>query len=297
VALRIAFTFAIGGLLGVSGLRIAGGLFVIYLAVKLPNQASQPPEIDAKPSLLGAVRAIIVADPIMLMDNVLALAAAAKGSMPLIVCRPAAFGPVGNLRRALGGRRTGQRRPHLAARRLDAGAGGANNWRRWRSLCGWSGISFVSPPPSAGEFMTRARRITVFGSVSLVVVSLMTQAALADESASTVDKSAYSLFNPTPTDAMRAFAPERPSKILNPFTVDAGHFQIESDILNYTHANTGAEGTQLFQTADPTIKLGLTNSIDFELVLNGYQWLTTRDRRTGEVIRAFPTPERAVASG
>jgi hypothetical protein len=28
---------------------------------------------------------------------------------------------------------------------------------------------------------------------------------------------------------MRAFEPERPVKILNPFTVDAGHFQIESD--------------------------------------------------------------------
>jgi YjbE family integral membrane protein len=85
VALRIAFTFAIGGLLGVPGLRIAGGLFVIFLAVKLPGQASQPPEIEAKPSLLGAVRAIIVADAVMSMDNVLALAAAAKGSMPLIV--------------------------------------------------------------------------------------------------------------------------------------------------------------------------------------------------------------------
>jgi hypothetical protein len=129
-----------------------------------------------------------------------------------------------------------------------------------------------------------ASRITVLGSVSLAVVSLLTQTAMADESAPTVDKSAYSLFNPTPTDAMRAFSPERPTKILNPFTVDAGHFQIESDLLNYTHANTGAQSTQLFQTADQTIKLGLTNSIDFELVLNAYQWSTTHDRRTGAVI-------------
>jgi YjbE family integral membrane protein len=85
VGLRIAFTFAIGALLDLPGLRLAGGLFVIYLAVKLPSQVSHPPEIDARPTLLGAVRSIIIADAIMSMDNVLALAAAAKGSMRLIV--------------------------------------------------------------------------------------------------------------------------------------------------------------------------------------------------------------------
>ena len=38
---------------------------------------------------------------------------------------------------------------------------------------------------------------------------------------------------------MRAFEPERPVKILNPFTVDAGHFQIATnlvDIVNLSHA-------------------------------------------------------------
>lgn len=53
-------------------------------------------------------------------------------------------------------------------------------------------------------------------------LSLAAPVALADDSAAP-DKSMNSLFNPTPPDAMRAFAPEWPAKILNPFTVDAGH--------------------------------------------------------------------------
>jgi Putative MetA-pathway of phenol degradation len=108
--------------------------------------------------------------------------------------------------------------------------------------------------------------------------------AHADDAASTPDKSMYSLFNPVPEDAMRAFEPERPTKILNPFTIDAGHFQIESDTFDYTHINFAGAGTQIFETADPVIKLGLTNSIDVELVLNGYLVSTTHSNQTGALI-------------
>ena len=54
---------------------------------------------------------------------------------------------------------------------------------------------------------------------------------------------------------MRAFEPERPAKILNPFTVDAGHFQIESDFINYIASDYAGFSTRFFETADPTIKL------------------------------------------
>jgi hypothetical protein len=115
----------------------------------------------------------------------------------------------------------------------------------------------------------------------IVLLSMTAQPGHAEDS--TPDKSGYSLFNPTPAQALRAFAPERPSKILNPFTIDAGHYQIESDILSYVHANTGALGTDVFETADPTIKLGVTNWIDLELGLNGCLNATTRDRATGAI--------------
>ncbi|WP_296706847.1 transporter [Rhodoblastus sp.] len=128
-----------------------------------------------------------------------------------------------------------------------------------------------------------SKRLASFGSVGFFLLSLSVQPGRADDAAPAVDKSSYNLLNPTPPDAMRAFAPERPTKILNPFTVDAGHFQVEGDLLNYVRTNDEGLKTQSFQTADPTIKLGITSWMDFELVLNAYQTLTTRNNRTGEI--------------
>jgi YjbE family integral membrane protein len=85
VGLRILFTIAAVKLLDLSLLKLAGGLFVIVLAVKLPSQDTGPPKVDAKRTLFSAVRSIIIADAVMSLDNVLALAAAANGSMRLIV--------------------------------------------------------------------------------------------------------------------------------------------------------------------------------------------------------------------
>ena len=47
-------------------------------------------------------------------------------------------------------------------------------------------------------------------------------------------KSEYTLFNPTPVDLWRPYNTDRPSKTDSPYTVDAGVFQIESDVANWT---------------------------------------------------------------
>src|SRR5678816_4743395 len=47
------------------------------------------------------------------------------------------------------------------------------------------------------------------------------------------DKSQYTLFNPTPVDLRRPYNTDRPSKTDSPFTIDAGVFQIESDVWNW----------------------------------------------------------------
>ena len=85
VALRIAFTLVIVHLLGVECLRIFGGLLVVFIAIKLPFEQAGSKEIDAKRTLFGAVASIVVADAVMSLDNVFAIAAAAQGSMSLIV--------------------------------------------------------------------------------------------------------------------------------------------------------------------------------------------------------------------
>ena len=124
----------------------------------------------------------------------------------------------------------------------------------------------------------------IYFAVFLFVILAAAQHGHADDTAPPPDKSMYSLLLPTPDDAMRAFEPERPTKIFNPFTVDAGHFHHNNFIFSSTHSNFDGAGTQLFETADPTDQFGLTNTIDFELVLNGYLNSATHSNQTGALI-------------
>lgn len=93
-------------------------------------------------------------------------------------------------------------------------------------------------------------------------------AALADDGAQ--NKSGYTLFDPTPDADLRSFNTDRPPKANSPYTVDAGHFQYETDIAVYGYGNTGGVKTQEWTVVDPTLKMGLTNTIDAELQITPY---------------------------
>jgi hypothetical protein len=86
---------------------------------------------------------------------------------------------------------------------------------------------------------------------------------------------------------MREMSPDRPDKTDSPFTVDAGHFQLEMDYANFTYdAPTAAHGnlkTEDSQIAPMNVKVGVLNNMDFQLVLSPYQWQRTEDTRTGAV--------------
>jgi hypothetical protein len=86
------------------------------------------------------------------------------------------------------------------------------------------------------------------------------------------DKSGYTLFDPTPDDLMRKFAPDRPTKGYSVRTIDAGHFELETDLVSYTYSHTPGVTTHNIQAFDPTLKLGLTNWMDFEVQFNGLQY-------------------------
>jgi len=85
------------------------------------------------------------------------------------------------------------------------------------------------------------------------------------QSSAPPDKSGYWLFDPVPDSQMRDFSTDRPPKANAPNTVDAGHFQYETDIVNFAEQGTGK--TQIFTllVPNPTFKVGLTNNIDFEV--------------------------------
>ena len=86
VVLRIVFTVVIAQLMLLPYLKLIGGLALFYIAAKLlvPEDADEN-EVQAVEHLWRAVRIVAVADIVMSLDNVIAIAAAAQGNFALIL--------------------------------------------------------------------------------------------------------------------------------------------------------------------------------------------------------------------
>ncbi len=87
IGLRIALTFFAVGLLSLPYLKLVGALLLIWIGIKLmmPEDEHSASDIKADTRLFGAVKTIIIADFVMSLDNVLGVAAAAKGNVALLV--------------------------------------------------------------------------------------------------------------------------------------------------------------------------------------------------------------------
>jgi YjbE family integral membrane protein len=86
VALRIFFTGVIATLMLLPYVKIAGGLALLYIAARLlVPDAPDRDETAATGHLWRAVRIVAVADVVMSLDNVIAIAAAANGNAALLV--------------------------------------------------------------------------------------------------------------------------------------------------------------------------------------------------------------------
>jgi YjbE family integral membrane protein len=86
VFLRIIFTGIVATLMELPYLKLVGGLALIVIAAKLlvPEQEEED-GVESASHLWAAVRIVVVADIVMSLDNVIAVAAAANGSVPLLV--------------------------------------------------------------------------------------------------------------------------------------------------------------------------------------------------------------------
>lgn len=83
---------------------------------------------------------------------------------------------------------------------------------------------------------------------------------------------AYSLFHPVPKDSMREdMETDRPDVTESPYTVDAGHFQLESDIFRYKYSGTDDALNRQYLFAPFTFKAGLSRSTDIQICLEAYR--------------------------
>jgi YjbE family integral membrane protein len=85
ILMRIAFTGVVATLMAWPYLKIVGGLLLIWIAVQLLVENTDEGDIKQSDTIWAAVRVIAVADLVMSLDNVVAIAAAANGSWPLII--------------------------------------------------------------------------------------------------------------------------------------------------------------------------------------------------------------------
>jgi YjbE family integral membrane protein len=87
VVLRIVLTIVAANLLALSYVQIAGGLLLLWIGVQLLGEDDDDHEGKVKQhgTLMSAIRTILIADFIMSLDNVIAVAAASQGSLLLLI--------------------------------------------------------------------------------------------------------------------------------------------------------------------------------------------------------------------
>jgi hypothetical protein len=118
--------------------------------------------------------------------------------------------------------------------------------------------------------------------IRLVGVTVGDPISAEPNSAPTPNKAQYNLFNPTPVDLRRPYNTDRPSKTDSPYTVDAGVFQIESDVANWTLDYQEGVRTRTWIAGNTNFKLGLTNWMDFQVFPQFYVNKRTSGRGFGK---------------
>lgn len=87
IGLRILLIFFALQMLALPYLKVVGGVLLLWIGIKLlqPENDDGHNSLSGPTHLIGAIRTIIVADAVMSMDNVVAVAGAAKGELGLVV--------------------------------------------------------------------------------------------------------------------------------------------------------------------------------------------------------------------
>ncbi len=113
------------------------------------------------------------------------------------------------------------------------------------------------------------RSKTVLAAGLAVTASLACAAAVRGQDGEGLDKSQYTLFNPTPGGLMREMSTDRPDTTESPYTVDAGHVQVEASFFDYTRDDDGGD-FDAYSILPTNLKIGLTNNADLQLAFEPY---------------------------
>jgi len=85
VVMRIILTIFAVALLTLPWLKLVGSLLLFWIGIKLLIPEEGGEDVDASDNLIAAIKTILIADLVMSIDNVIAVAAAAQGSLTLLI--------------------------------------------------------------------------------------------------------------------------------------------------------------------------------------------------------------------
>ncbi|WP_303310146.1 transporter [Hymenobacter sp. BT730] len=92
-------------------------------------------------------------------------------------------------------------------------------------------------------------------------------------------KRGYTLTQPTPENLLRPLSTDRPDATESPYSVDAGHFQFETDLVRFNRLREdGQLQKQEIALNHINLKLGISRTTDVQAVVETYTWQKTKNQ-------------------
>ncbi|ACU03950.1 transporter [Pedobacter heparinus] len=92
----------------------------------------------------------------------------------------------------------------------------------------------------------------------------------------------YSLFHPVPASQLRDMETDRPDVTESPFTVNAGHFQYETDLFRIVREKSDMSKTSTLLINQANLKIGLTESTALQVGFQSYGEMRQKDLASGK---------------
>jgi hypothetical protein len=121
----------------------------------------------------------------------------------------------------------------------------------------------------------------------IFITGLWVGDVIAEKSVSGEGKSEFTLLNPTPRQAMREMSTDRPDTTESPYTVDAGHFQVELSLVDYAHNDDEGVHSEALGVLPSNIKAGLLNNVDIQFVFTPYERVRTKSAGATDIAEGF----------
>lgn len=132
------------------------------------------------------------------------------------------------------------------------------------------------------------KQLKMWPAAAIALTALVfNSAAQADDSFATTSPTTnssdtkYTVFNPTPEDQLRDMDTDRPDKTNTPHTIDPGHLQIETGIVDYMYDRDQYHGANsrfdLWDLGQFNFRLGVLNNLELNAVINSYDFFRDTD--------------------